>query len=197
MIVLRPLALILLAVVLVSCGGAPPPAEHFYRLSAPVLAPAAKPLTGLLIVERLGADGVTGERPMVHTRQGQEKNLETYRYHYWIEAPGRMLAQHLAEALGTSKAASKVVTGDLRVEGDWILKGRLKHFEQVLGGSRPKVLIEIEATLLSAKDYGLVHHASYREEEEAQGESPAQAVDALQKAFNRISLRIAADLKAP
>ncbi len=191
------LLLLALMAPLASCGGAPPPAEHFYRLTTPVLAPAAKPLQGILIVERFGADGVTGERPIVHSRQGQEKSLETYRYHYWTEPPGRMLAQHLTTALGNAKAATSVVSGDVRVEGDWILKGRLKHFEQVLGGSGPMVVVEADMTLLKAGDYSLVRHAVYREEEPAAGESPSAAVDAMQKAFDRLCARLALDLKAP
>nr|CAX83849.1 ABC-type uncharacterized transport system, auxiliary component [uncultured bacterium] len=190
------LALLALALPLAACGGAPPPAEHFYRLTTPVVAPSAKPLPGILVVERLRADGVTGERPMAHSRADQPKNLETYRYHFWTEAPGRMLQQHLVKSLNDAKAASQVLTDEVKVEGVWLLKGRLLHFEQVLGG-QPKVVIEADMTLMKAKDYSLVHHGLYREEEPAQGDSPAAAVDAMQKAFERLSQRIAADLKAP
>jgi ABC-type uncharacterized transport system auxiliary subunit len=191
------LVLLALAATLSACGGgAPPPPEHFYRLTAPALAPATKPLPGILVVERLRADGVTGERPMAHSKAGQEKSLETYRYHYWTEAPGKMLQQLLAKSLKDAKAARDVLTDEVKVDGDFILKGRLLHFEQVLGGS-PKVVLEADMTLMKAKDYSLVHHAIYREEQEAAGESPAMAVEAMQKAFDRLSARIGTDLKAP
>ncbi|CAA6605872.1 ABC-type uncharacterized transport system, auxiliary component [Rhodospirillaceae bacterium LM-1] len=190
------LALLALALPLSACGGAPPPAEHFYRLTTPVVTASAKPLPGILVVERLRADGVTGERPMAHSRADQPQSLDTYRYHFWTEAPGRMLQQHLAKSLNDAKSASQVMTDEAKVEGAWLLKGRLMHFEQVLG-SQPKVVIEADMTLMKAKDYSLVHRALYREEEPAQGESPAAAVDAMQKAFARLCLRIAADMKAP
>jgi ABC-type uncharacterized transport system auxiliary subunit len=189
-------ALMLLALPLSACGGgAPPPAEHFYRLNAPQLSAAAKPLPGILIVERLRADGVTSERPMAHSKAGQEKALETYRYHYWTEAPGRMLQQLLVKSLKDAKAAKDVLTDEIRVEGDWILRGRLTHFEQVLGG-RPRVLLEADLSLVKAKDSSLALHAVYREEEEANGESPAAAVEAMQKALERLTKRLAGDLKA-
>lgn len=190
------LALIGLSASLSACGGSPPPPEHFYRLTPPVLSAPAQPLAGILIVERLRADGVTGERPMVYSRASSDKSLSTYRYHLWTEAPGRMLQQHLVKALKEAKAAKDVLTDEVRAEGDWILKGRLLHFEQVLGGSRPKVVLEADLSLLKAKDYGLVHHAVYLEEEAADNESPAAAVEALQKAFDRLAARLISDLKA-
>lgn len=189
------LALVGLSAALSACGGSPPPPEHFYRLNPPALSTPAQALPGILIVERLRADGVTGERPITYSRSSDDKSLSTYRYHLWTEAPGRMLQQLLAKALKDAKAARDVLTDEVRAEGDWILKGRLLHFEQVLGGGRAKVVLEADLSLLKAKDYSLAHHAVYLEEQTADGESPAAAVDAMQKALDRLAARLANDLK--
>ncbi len=91
----RLLTLLLLAPALAGCLGSAPqvPRDHYYRLLVPTppaqTAEAAFP--GVMTVELLQADGLLRERPLLYSESGQSHELQQHNYHYWNDAPPRML----------------------------------------------------------------------------------------------------------
>ncbi len=191
----RPIAALLLLALpaLAACQQPEIPSDSFYRLKVAPPPVAARQLPGILEIDRFTSDGVTGERSIVYTKADSPRTLRQYHYHYWIQPPGRLVQEQLTAALRAANAVRQAVLPEMRVQPDYLLKGRMIAFEQALG-AQPRVLVEFEAALSRAKDGGLVKVAAYREEEPAGDETPAAAVQAFERALGRAIARLAADI---
>jgi cholesterol transport system auxiliary component len=192
----RRLALSAALIALTACTQPEVPKDSFYRLTS---TPPAKvfvnpPLPGTLEVERLLADGVTGERAFVYSKAGASGSLFQYHYHYWTEPPGVMLQERMVNHLRAAKAAGSVVTPGLRVTPNHMLKGRIIRFEQVRGDSETKVAVEIEIAITREKDMKLLKVQTYSAEETATDASIPQAVNAFDRALARLLDQFLSDL---
>lgn len=181
-----------LAATLAACAGSPPPRDNFYRLDpgARVTAQARPVLPGVLEVNRLDVDGALSERGLAY--QENDGALARYSYDLWSDAPATALQLALAETLRRAGAADQVVTPDLRVPPDWMLRGRLFRFEYLPGHG--KVAVKMQLAVVSARDGALVLMDSYAAEPAVQGSGPEAAVAALNRATADILSRFAADL---
>jgi ABC-type uncharacterized transport system auxiliary subunit len=189
------LALITVAVT-AACGSAPPvPEDHFYRLQA-VYASEPIPKTifsGTIEVDRFIADGLTSERSIVYSQSGKPNQVKAYHYHFWIKPPAVMLRDEIVSFLRAAKIAKAIVTPELRVPAEYVLSGKINHFEQITG-ERNRVLLEVELSLRSSADGKLLILRSYRIDNESGGPSVAAAVDALNTALSIIYSDFVADL---
>ena len=108
-----PALVLALSPLLAGClGSAPPvPRDHYYRIV--VAAPAAAKrnlLPGVLVVEPLQADGLLRERPLLYSLSGKPHEVQQHDYHYWADAPPRMLQDQMVAYLRRSAIAQSVVS---------------------------------------------------------------------------------------
>lgn len=173
---------------LTACGSAPPvPEDHFYRLQAVYAgsAPVAKVLAGTVEIDRFVADGLTSERPVVYSEAGKPNEVKAYHYHFWIKAPTVMLRDELVTFLREAGVADTVVTPAMRVQADYVLTGKIKHLEQVIG-EPGRTMLEVELGLRRPSDGKLLFLKSYRQENASGGPDVASAVDSLNTALSII-----------
>ena len=189
---LKPLV-VLLTLAAAACGAPPPvPQDNFYRLqvTAPV-APAATAgktlLSGTLEVERLSADGLTAGRPIVYSNSAAAHELHEYHYHFWTEPPTVMLRDQLVAYLRGTNVAATVVTPELRARPDYILAGKIRRLERIVG-SAPGAVLELELGLREAKTDKLMFVETYQER--ADGSTNTDTVGGTVKSLNEAMARI-------
>ncbi len=176
-----------LAIALSGCVAGPAPSDHFYRLEAgpPTKTFERPPLPGTIEVRRFRADAVTAERRIVLRREG-EPMLQPHLYHYWTDVPTTTLQVELVRYLREASVADRVVTPESRVQGDYVVTGRILRLERVLGNGRPKVDVAIEFALIRESSRDLIVLDTYREELEVPSDDVAAAATAFGRALNRI-----------
>lgn len=181
-----------LVVALAGCAAPAPPTDSFHRLEAAAMVTAlARPvLPGVLEVNRLDVDGVLSERGLAHVEA--DGALARYRYDLWSDAPAVALQHELAETLRRAAVADQVVTPDLRVPPDWMVRGRLYRFEAV--PDRGRVAIRLQLAVVSARDGTLVLMRTYDAEPASAGSTPAAAVAALNRGAAELLSRFVSDL---
>src|SRR3954453_15199652 len=103
-----------------------PKEQNFPSVAAPAPEPLAHPLAGILEASPLGADGVTGERPLLYTANGGTK-LEQRSYAYWTELPTAMVRDQLVTYLRAAGAAEQVAPSELRIGGAYRIQGEIKR----------------------------------------------------------------------
>jgi cholesterol transport system auxiliary component len=172
-----------LALLLAGCGGtSAPPADSFYRLRTedPGRRYGEPLLPGTLEVNRLSADGVTGERAIVYAEGGPK--LRRYSYEFWVDSPGRMIQQALVDALRGSGAAATVATPALRLLADWRLEGTIERLEhRLIGADRAEAVLALELSVVNARNGDLVLLDDFQ----ARRALSTQRVEPAVQAFNR------------
>lgn len=193
----RAAALVGLGLALAHCTAGPGPPDRFYRIVASEpAAPLASPLLpGVLEVERLRSDALTGERLLLASPAGRPSELHRHAYAHWTDPPTTMLRDEIAASLRRAGVAGRVVTPELRVAPDWVLSGRIRRFERVVGDGAPRVRLELELAVTSEPGRALVLLESYREDRPAAGEDVASAVTALSASLDAILGRFLDDLR--
>jgi ABC-type uncharacterized transport system auxiliary subunit len=178
------------------CFAPPVPKEQYFRLVAtPATATLAHPLTGILEATPLGADGVTGERPLLYTANGGVK-LEQRNYAYWTELPTAMIRDQLVAYLRSAGAAEQVVASELRIGAAYRIQGEIKRLEQSAGESSDIGIIELELSVIDESTDMLVLSKVYRSEQPAADRSIDAAVAALNAGLQDVLKRFAADIDA-
>ncbi len=179
-----------------ACAQPPLPEDHFYRLQVTTSpAPLARPpLAGVLEVGRFVADGLTAGRPIVYSQSGQPHALSEYHYHFWVEAPTILLRDQLVAQLRAAKVARFVVTPEMRVDPDFVLSGKIKRLERVVGAT-PQAVVELELAVRQTASDSLAFLQTYRVEEAVAADSVADAVAAINKALGAIYAKFTADLQ--
>jgi ABC-type uncharacterized transport system auxiliary subunit len=180
---------------LAACQQPPAISDQFYRLdAAQSVSQAAKgKLAGTVEVERLGADGLTAERPIVYSDAANTTTLEAYSYHFWVESPPVMLRDQLIGYLRAAGVGSTVVTQDMRVRADYVIGGRIKRLERVTGG-KPGVAVELELWLRKTNDDRLMVLQSYRVELDGGKDSVAESVNIINRAVSTAFGRFVDDI---
>ena len=188
-------ALTAAALGLAACFGAAPPVpkEQYFRLIA-TTEPAAvtAPVTGVVEIPPLQAEGVMGERPLLFTKDNGLK-LEQRNYAYWTDPPPAMLRDQLIAYLRAAKLASNVVPSELRVDAQYRVEGRIKRLEQ-LSGSKNGAAIALDLALIDKATDAIVASGSYEVTKDASGADIDDAVHALNEGLNQIFAEFAADL---
>ena len=146
-----PVLAIVLAMALAGCAQAPVPADRYYRLLPPMPRVLERPaLPGTLLVKRFAADGLLGQRALVYADGAAPGVLYQYRYHFWADAPGALLQDLTVQALRAARIAHEVVTPDLGVAARYVLVGRVRRLEHLLGDA-PAVAVSLELAITGAE----------------------------------------------
>ena len=188
-------SLVAILVLLGGCTQKPVPEDSFYRLTLknPDQVGARLP-QGVIQVERLIADGLTGGRSIVFTDSAGSNLAQSYHYHFWIEPPTILLQIALADTLRKAGAA-QVVTPELRVEPDFTITGRIRAFEQVRD-TPGSVRAQVELALTERASGKLVLFKSYTAEPRTSGDGVGQAVTQMSAAIDQIYGQFLKDIAA-
>jgi cholesterol transport system auxiliary component len=188
-------ALLLMVSLVAACAQPEVPEDRFYRLSlpAPEKTLAKPPLDGTLEIERFVADGLTAGRPIVYSKAETPNQVHEYHYDFWTEPPTIMLRDQLVAYLRVAGVATKIVTPDLRADPEFVLTGRIKRMEQVLG-SPTGAVVELELALRRTSDATVMFVETYRIEAKAKSDKVAAAVTAINGAVAEIYAKCAKDL---
>ena len=180
---------------LAGCAAGPAPENHFYRLQAdtPEASLETPVFPGIVEVDLFRSDALAGERLFLDRPQPDSPEIHRLPYHYWVDAPTRMLQAEVATYLRAVGAADRVITPEIRVEPDFVLRGRIVRLERVLGGPAPGVNVELEISVVRERGRQLVLLVHYDEEEIAEGDSIEAAVLAFNRVITRILERFVAD----
>ncbi|GAB2174532.1 ABC-type transport auxiliary lipoprotein family protein [Dongia sp. agr-C8] len=188
---LLPLAAIALVV---ACAAPTVPKEQYFRLVAtPATEKLAHPFAGIVEAAPLGADGVTGERPLLYTANGGTK-LEQRNYAYWTELPTAMIRDQLVAYLRSAGAADQVVPSELRIGANYRIQGDIKRLEQSAGDKNDSGIIELELSVIDQSTDQLIMSKIYRAETPSADHSIDGAVAALNAGLQDVLKRFAADI---
>ncbi len=186
-----------LLVFLIGCASAPPPKEVFYRFSADTAAkPVATALKGTARVERLKAEGILSERPILFSQAATPDKIEQYRYHLWSEPPSTLLTQLLLSHLQKSNIAEEVVDADLRTPVEYSVDGNIFRLERVINKGNDQAVVELRLRLLEFKSRKLLMQNRYLESVEIKGETLADVTQAMSLAVSKIYNRFSTDISA-
>lgn len=140
-----------LALALAGCAQAPVPADRYYRLLPAAPRELERPaLPGTLLVKRFAADGLLGQRALVYADAAAPGVLYQYRYHFWADAPGELLQNLTVQMLRAARIAHEVVTPHLGVSARYVLLGRVRRLEHLLGDA-PAVAVSLELAITGAE----------------------------------------------
>ena len=183
-------------VVMAACMAPNVPKEQYFRMvAAPAAEPLAHPFVGILEASPLGADGVTGERPLLYTANGGVK-LEQRNYAYWTELPTAMIRDQLVTYLRSAGAAEQVVPSELRIGAAYRIQGEIKRLEQSAGDKHDIGILELELSVVDENTDQLVMSKVYHSEQPAADRSIDAAVAALNVGLQDVLKRFAADIDA-
>ena len=183
-----------LSLMLWSCTSGPPPTDHYYRIDAGAPdARAARKLEGNLQVDRLRVDAITGKRQILYRRTAEVLEIRQHSYHRWSDPPAILLQEELAAFLSAAAAADTVISATALVKPDYVVSGRIRHFERVL---EPEVraVVEIQLSVTSAAGEEILVNHSYREERAAANSKVEASVVAFGEAVHAIFEQFLADL---
>lgn len=183
-------------VLVAACMAPSVPKEQYFRLvAAPANEKLALPLAGILEASPLGADGVTGERPLLYTANGGVK-LEQRNYAYWTELPTAMIRDQLVAYLRSAGAAEQVVPSELRIAAAYRIQGEIKRLEQSAGDKHDLGILELELSVIDENSDQLILSRVYHTEQPAADHSIDAAVAALNAGLQDVLKRFAADIDA-
>lgn len=196
---MKPIVLtLLLALALAGCqsGGEPAPMDRFYRLTVDVPSmPAGPSLPGTLVVDRLDADGLMRERPVVYSPDGEGHSLIQHDYDFWVEPPARLLQAELVGYLRSAGIAPSVVTPELRVESDFEVIGTVRRFERLVGRSGPRVAVVLDLALIDRSGDRVQVVETYSVEVDCPDDTVDASVDAFNEAVAGIFSEFLADIQ--
>lgn len=178
-----------------ACGGnATVPENHFYRLEvAAPAAKAAKPLEGVLEVDRLLATGSLSQRAIVYRQADNPHQLKAYHYHFWNEAPGELLQAELVGYLRAAGIAEKVMTPEMRARPTHAVTGRVVKLERIVGGA-PAAVIEVNLVLRRVADNHVLVSKTYARDVTPRDDSLTALVQSLSLAAGDIFQTFAEDI---
>lgn len=179
------------------CASRPAPIDHYYRIDAGVPdAPAAKKLEGNLQIDRLRADALTGKRQLLYKETAGSSKVDPHPYHRWSDPPTILLQAELVSFLSAATAADSVMPATARLKPNYMVSGRIREFERVLG-PEVHVVVEIQLAATSTASDEILVNRIYREERSAANTSVEASVTAFNQAVHSIFEQFLADLTGP
>jgi len=191
-------ALIITTLVTACASHKPIPEDRYYRLpDAAVAQPLPRPaLSGMLAVRSYDAAAVFRDRALTYAKAGTPEELRHFHFHHWADEPPTLLQQHLVRYLRTKGVATQVIPDEATADWDYLLKGRITHFERLESGTDAEAVIEVEFTL---ERYGSSHLGlikSYRQQRPIVGSDIYPTVEAFADALSAIYQQLAADISS-
>jgi ABC-type uncharacterized transport system auxiliary subunit len=181
---------------LCACASAPAPEDRYFRLIAPELEARAEPrLEGSLLVKRFSGDGLLAQRAVAYADSAAPQALFQYHYQSWSDPPTALLQQLSVDLLRAAGVARMVVTPAHGVVPDYVLVGRIRRLEHLVGES-PAVAVALELGLSRESDRRVLLLRSYERVLAVERPGVGAAVAAMNRAVNEVLRQFVADLDA-
>lgn len=197
---MRYLILFVLTGLLGGCfgGGEVIPQNHYYRLANTVANVVhLKQPFGVIAVAPLRSDALHHDRMILYSLQSTPLMLNTYYYHQWTSAPGKLIQENLINYLREVDFARAVVRDGERTHIDGEITGYIQRFERIVGNSNPGVAVRLELSFLPRSNNMSRKHAItrvYNVERQARDNSMESTVAAFSSALQAIYARFVADV---
>lgn len=186
------LVLIGLCTTLSACAGlgssATDEVSIYYIDAQPAAVRRAAPVQAALVVEVPRAWPGFETSRMVYVRQPYE--LEYFSKSRWADAPARMLLPLLVRTLEQSGVFAAVVHGPVAMAGTLRLDTELVRMQQEFAEGRSQVRVTLRARLIDAKERRVIGAREFDEVEPAAAGNAYAGVAALNRALERMLLRL-------
>lgn len=181
---------------LLGCAATSPvPEDHFYRLQAPQPEQSLEaPRVPLLAVEALDSDGLHRQRALLYSEDPGQRSLKQYHYHFWRDAPPRLVQDYLTAWLRGTGLAGEVVEGYSGEPDVYRIQGRLWRFEQVTDGAQVRVVVHLELWVRGPGGRAGLFREDYRVGEVVTGTGILATVTAFERALARVGGEFTLDL---
>ena len=135
------------ALAAVSCSV---PKTHYYVLEYPHTPPAAAArIPRQIAVQTFRANRVFSEERIAY-REG-ENQVNFYEYHRWANQPGELVTNYFIHRLKDSGLYGGVYPSKEGPPPDFILQGRILHFEEIDRGKEVSASVALELELVNGK----------------------------------------------
>ena len=171
---------------------APLPTDHYYRLPTLQGISSDKEIINSISVIIFQADGLYRERAILYSEN--EIEIKQYHYHHWVDSPRRILQEYLAERLRLSNI-SKVVLTTFEGDGNLIIKGKIKAFEQKKLNNKNSAFVSIEFRVDRNNEKSPILYKQYTQVVDSDGSSMNSTINAFGVAVNSIYESFYNDLK--
>lgn len=181
------------ALLLAACaGGARVPEDNFYRLdiAAPAARLAVPALAGVLSVQAGAAAPVYRDRAFLYSDARTPERLQRYHYHYWTDAPPRLLQRALADYLREAGVATAVVMPEDGIDARYRLRLDIERFEHVRGRDGGSVVVAARLNLGERGSGTLLLQERIEAEAAVQGGEHADLAEAYRRASQDLFARI-------
>ena len=169
----------------------PAPTEHYYRLSpAYAYSPTKLPVPISFHVQRFTADGLIRERALLYSDDGGHRVLKQHNYHFWADAPARLLQDYWTTQLWGSNPEH----GGQSDVKQYMLHGRVRRMERLLHEDRVEIALSIELRVLENTRGNDVIERLYEVIERAVSDRVVDSVKAYEIALQAILTQFVADL---
>jgi len=126
---MRKAAIAVLCLILFGACGSTHARRYFQIRSVAAEEPVLPRIERRLAVEPAAVDALYDDIRIVYRLSPFE--VKYYPYEFWVEKPGKQVTDATAEFLARKKAFAAVARGQLREEGDLILRSRLRVLEEL------------------------------------------------------------------
>ncbi len=167
----------------VSCGGVP--RTFYYTLRPPAPPAAGDPRMALTLgIEHFRAPEMLRDDRIVYYQSPNEVNY--YQYHRWTSDPPTLLTESTAQWIENAGAFGQVVVLPSREPVDYILRGRVGHFEEVDYEAGGKARVSLDLTLLRARDHKVVWSGRTAADAPLEGKGMAGVATAMNAAVEQV-----------
>lgn len=143
-----------------SLGGAPVPADHFYRIPEIIIETQVKPGIDIIVVKPVKASGLYHERAMLYIDKARPLEIHRYHYKFWSKPPADLIYEALYQGLKTSGVAVNVNRQISGSRAAYIIDSRITRFERVVDGEDVTVQVGLDVSIKSASDRWSKHYQS-------------------------------------
>jgi cholesterol transport system auxiliary component len=166
-----------------ACGHVP--RTRYFTLSTPAPAPGVDSKTPFVLdVPRFqAAEGLRDDRILYFPAPTE---LNYYRYHRWVAQPADLMAELVADRLRGTGAFAEVRLFPREKPGDYILRGRLSHLEELDDQPGGRVRVGVALELIRSRDQKTV----WKDRRVVVGEIPDKGVEGVVAALNASAGRL-------
>lgn len=196
---IRYLTIIILASLLSGCFGSGEvvPQNHYYHLAdiSGDVTQLNRPF-GVIAVAPLRSDALHHDRMILYSLQSAPLMVNTYYYHQWTSAPGKLIQENLIDYLRDVDFAKVIVRYGERTHIDGEITGYIQRFERIIGDGKSSVAVRLELSFLPRGDGGQLHAITrvYSANKQALDNSMESTIVAFSAALQEIYKHFVADV---
>ncbi len=171
----------LFGVFIFSCGSVDVVEPNFYPLPSPTLTSLSSPTGRVLRIEDFSlAPHLVGDEIRAKTKDGR---IESYPYQRWAAPLGALVSDALLRSFQESGMFDAVVDATDPTPSDWVLTGRVFHFEEGETAKGIEVRVDLLVTLRESGTDNLLWQGRLRKDLSVHQKGAQQVVAQLQDAF--------------